>query len=510
MILKFEYSNTANMTKTMQVYLAIDLGAGSGRVVAGKYDGAKLELEEVHRFSNNGVDIHGGSYWNTLGLFESILEGVQKAVEMFGDAIVSMAADTWGCDYAMLDVQGNLLGGHHQYRDPRSEGMQEALEERMPMAEIYAHTGIQAAFFNSSLHLLAEKMKENPGMQIADRLLFTPDLLAYWLSGVASNERTITSTSQLYNPIKRDWAWEVIDALGLPRKLFGNIVSSGTVLGPITDAVAEKTGASKGVKVVASAGHDTACAVAGLPMKRGGLWLSSGTWSILGVESEMPVTTPEAFAAGLSNEGGVSKTTRLLHNVSGLWIIQECRRYWAEQGEEMSYAELARLAEEAQSFTAFIDPNDPSFATPGDMPEKIREYCRKTGQEVPERKGRILRIATESLALKYRQVVEKLQKVTGQTFEQLHAGGGGIQNEMLMQAAANAIGIPVVAGPVEATSCGNIITQMVATGEIPDITAGRKIVESSMETKTFTHQDQEAWNNAYAAYGGIENRESNP
>ncbi len=484
----------------MQVYLAIDLGAGSGRVVAGKYDGATLELEEVHRFSNAGVDINGGSYWNTIGLFESILEGVRKAVETYGHAIVSMAADTWGCDHAMLDAQGNLLGGHHQYRDPRSEGMQEALEERMPMAEIYAHTGIQPAFFNSSLHLLAEKIKGNEGMAIADRLLFTPDLLAYWLSGVQANERTITSTSQLYNPNKRDWAWEVIDALELPRKMFGDIVSSGTVLGPITDAVAEKTGASKDVKVVASAGHDTACAVAGLPMKRGGLWLSSGTWSILGVESEVPVATPEALAAGISNEGGVSKTTRLLHNVSGLWIIQESQRYWAEKGEEMSYAELARLAEEAQSFTAFIDPNDPSFAAPGNMPEKIQEYCRKTGQEVPESKGRILRIATESLALKYRQVVEMLEKVTGGGFDQLHAGGGGVQNEMLMQAAANAIGIPVVAGPVEATSCGNIITQMVAMGEIPDITAGRAIVEHSMETKIFTPQNQEAWNDAYERF----------
>jgi len=487
----------------MQVYLAIDLGAGSGRVVAGKYNGSTLELEEVHRFSNNGVDLNSGSYWNTLGLFESILEGVRKAVEIHGDTMVSLAADTWGCDHAMLDAQGNLLGGHHQYRDPRSEGMQEAMEERMPMAEIYAHTGIQPAFFNSSLHLLAEQIKGNPGLEIADRLLFTPDLLAFWLSGVLSNERTITSTSQLYNPIKRDWAWEVIDALGLPRKMFGNIVSSGTVLGPVTDAVAEKTGANHGLQVVASAGHDTACAVAGLPMKRGGLWLSSGTWSILGVECETPVTTPEAYAASLSNEGGVNKSTRLLHNVSGLWIIQECRRYWAEHGEEMSYAELARLAEEAQSFTAFIDPNDPSFATPGDMPEKIQEYCRKTGQEVPERKGRILRIATESLALKYRQVVELLQEVTGRSFDALHAGGGGIQNEMLMQAAANAIGLPVVAGPIEATSCGNIITQMVATGEIADITEGRQIVAKSMDTTTYSPQDQEVWSQAYERFSQL-------
>jgi len=484
----------------MQVYIAIDLGAGSGRLVAGVYDGTTLNLEEIHRFSNNGVEIHACCYWNTLGLFESILEGLQKAVEKYGDAIVSIGADTWGCDYAILDDQGNMLGGHRQYRDPRIEGMQEEMESRMPMEKIFACTGVQPAFYNSSLHLLAEAVKKNPGFEIADRLLFTPDLLAYWLCGVQSNERTVTSTSQLYDPIQRDWAWDVIDALGLPRKMFGNIVSSGTVLGPLTDAVAAKAGASNPIQVVASAGHDTASAVAGLPMERGGLWLSSGTWSILGVESEKPVTTPEAYAAKLSNEGGVNKTTRLLHNVSGLWIIQECRRYWAERGEEMSYAELARLAEEAQPHTAYIDPNDPVFALPGDMPEKIEAFCEKTGQTVPKSKGQLLRVATESLALKYRQVVESLSEVTGRTFDKLHAGGGGIQNALLAQATADALGIQVIAGPVEATSCGNIITQMVATGDLENITAGRSLVAKSMETVIYNPQASADWQEPYQKF----------
>jgi sugar (pentulose or hexulose) kinase len=484
----------------MQVYIAIDLGAGSGRLVAGVYDGGTLKLEEVHRFDNNGVEINGGCYWNTIGLFESILEGLQKANEKYGDAIVSIGADTWGCDYALLDAQGNMLGGHRQYRDPRIEGMQEEMESRMPMESVFASTGVQPAFYNSSLHLLAEGVKNNPCFDIADRLLFTPDLLAYWLSGVQSNERTVTSTSQLYDPIKRDWAWEVIDALGLPRKMFGDIVSSGTVLGPLTEAVADKAGVSHKLQVVASAGHDTASAVAGLPMERGGLWLSSGTWSILGVESEKPVTSAEAYEAKLSNEGGVNKTTRLLHNVSGLWIIQECRRYWAERGEEMSYAELARLAEEAQPHTAYIDPNDPVFATPGDMPEKIEAFCERTGQVVPKTKGQLLRVATESLALKYRQVVESLQGVTGRSFDKLHAGGGGIQNALLAQATADALGIPVVAGPVEATSCGNIITQMVATGDLKDITEGRSLVAKSMETITYTPQASADWQEPYQKF----------
>jgi rhamnulokinase len=484
----------------MQVYIAIDLGAGSGRLVAGVYNGGTLKLEEVHRFDNNGVEIHGGCYWNTISLFDSILEGLQKANEKYGDTIVSIGADTWGCDYTLLDKQGNMLGGHRQYRDPRIEGMQEEMESRMPMESVFACTGVQPAFYNSSLHLLAEGVKNNPCLDIADRLLFTPDLLAYWLSGVQSNERTVTSTSQLYDPIKRDWAWEVIDALGLPRKMFGNIVSSGTVLGPLTDAVADKAGVSHTLQVVASAGHDTASAVAGLPMERGGLWLSSGTWSILGVESEKPVTTTAAYEAKLSNEGGVNKTTRLLHNVSGLWIIQECRRYWAERGEEMSYAELARLAEEAQPHTAYIDPNDPVFATPGDMPEKIEAFCERTGQAIPKTKGQLLRVATESLALKYRQVVESLQGVTGRSFDKLHAGGGGIQNALLAQATADALGIPVVAGPVEATSCGNIITQMVATGDLKDITEGRSLVAKSMETITYTPQASADWQEPYQKF----------
>lgn len=484
----------------MQVYIAIDLGAGSGRLVAGVYDGSTLQLEEVHRFSNDGVEINGGCYWNTIGLFESIQEGLHKAAEKYGDAIVSVGTDTWGCDCALLDKQGNLLGGHRQYRDPRIEGMQEEMDARIPMEDVFASTGVQPAFYNTSLHLLAESVKGNPCFDIANRLLFTPDLLAYWLSGVQANERSVTSTSQLYNPMERDWAWNVIDALGLPRKMFGNIVSSGTVLGPLTDSVAEKAGISHDVKVVASAGHDTASAVAGLPMERGGLWLSSGTWSILGVESEKPVVSAEALEAGLSNEGGVNKTTRLLHNVSGLWIIQECRRYWAEHGEEMSYAELARLAEEAQPHTAYIDPNDGVFATPGDMPQKIMDFCERTGQVVPKSKGQLLRVATESLALKYRQVIAFLERGTGRTFDKLHAGGGGIQNELLAQATADALGIPVIAGPVEATSCGNIITQMVATGDLEDITAGRALVEASMDTFTYTPESSADWEEPYQKF----------
>ena len=484
----------------MQIYLAIDLGAGSGRLVAGEYDGSSLNIVEVNRFSNKGIEINGGIYWDTPRLFSHITEGIRLAVEKYGDQIVSIAADSWGCDFALVDKLGNVLGGHHQYRDSRSEGMQAELDSRMSQEEQYKHTGIQPAFYNSSLHLLSEQVKQSPCLEVVDRILFTPDLLAYWLCGVKSNERTIVSTSQLYDPLNRDWAWEVIDKIGLPREMFGEIVSSGTVLGPMNQSVMDNAEATSSIKVVASAGHDTACAVAGLPMERGGLWLSSGTWSIIGVELDKPRTTKQAYEAGLSNEGGVNKSTRLLHNVSGLWIIQECRRHWLEHGEEMGYAELARLAEEAQPFTAFIDPNHASFSAPGNMPQRVQEYCRATGQTVPETKGSILRIATESLALKYRQVVTSLSEVTGETFTQLHAGGGGIQNQLLMQTAADALGIPVVAGPIEATSCGNIITQMVAVGELPNITAGRKLIEASVQTDVFTPKETANWDEHYETF----------
>lgn len=484
----------------MKVYLAIDIGAGSGRLVAGEYDGTKLNLAEIHRFPNEGVEVHGACHWNILRLFSDILEGIRIAVKKYGDTIVSIAVDTWGCDFVLLDANGEMLGGHRQYRDPRHEGMQEQMEKRISLEKSFALTGVQPAFYNTSFHLLAEKIKSSPALEIASTLLFTPDLLSYWLSGVKASERTITSTSQLYNPTAREWAWEVIDALGFPREIFGEIVSSGTVLGPLSSSVAEKTGASHKVQIVASAGHDTASAVAGLPMKRGGLWLSSGTWSILGVESETPVTTQKALTAKLSNEGGVAKTTRLLHNVSGLWLIQECRRYWAVQGDEMSFAELARLAEEAPPFTAFIDPNDPSFSGPGNMPQRIRAFCEKTGQKVPASKGSILRVATESLAMKYRQVVETLSDVAGRSFEALHVGGGGIQNSLLMQATANALGIPVIGGPVEATACGNIITQMVGMGDLPDITAGREMIEKSIDTIIFTPESSSKWDAEYTNY----------
>lgn len=483
-----------------KVFIAVDLGAGSGRVIAAKTNFSKLELEEVHRFDNPGTDLPGGSFWNIIGLYREILEGLRRAVAQHGDKIVSIGIDTWGCDFGLLDSHGELLGLPHQYRDPRFEGMANAMHAIMPEVDIYAQTGVKTNFYNSSLHLLAEARKESPALLNAAQLLFVPDLLAYWLTGKKAVERTVASTSQLLDARTGDWAWGVIEALGLPKAIFGEVVAPGTVLGPIREEVASFIGKS-GIPVVATACHDTAAAVAGIPMSgQENLWLSSGTWSIMGVEAADAITSPEAFELGFCNELGVANTVRFLKNIGGLWLIQECKRQWELDGETFSFAEMATMANDAEAFSAFIDPDDASFASPGEMPAKIRAYCEKTGQPIPADHGQVLRVATESLALKYRVVYERLCKLTGRTYQRLHAGGGGIQNELLSQATANALGVEVLAGPVEATSCGNVITQMIGTGNLPDFKSGRDLIRRSFEFRSFAPTDSEQWDAAFLRF----------
>lgn len=487
----------------MKVFLAIDLGAGSGRVIAGEAASDRLQLQEIHRFDNPGTDLPGGSFWNIIGLFREIQEGLRLAAERYGEQIVAIGIDTWGVDFGLLDAQGRLLGMPQQYRDPRHEGMPEIMHGLMPESEIYRHTGITTNFYNSSLQLMAEKERRSPALEHSEQLLFVPDLLGYWLSGKKAVERTIASTSQLVDPATGDWAWEVIDALGLPRQIFGEIVPPGTVLGPLREEVRRVTGLGE-VPVVASACHDTASAVAGIPMEgEDQPWLSSGTWSIMGLETREPIRSDEAFAARCCNELGVDGTVRFLKNISGLWLIQECKRQWALEGEDLDYAELARLADEAEAFTAFIDPDHPDFAAPGDMPSRIANYCERSGQPVPTAKGQILRVATESLALKYRVTLESFRRLSGKDFTRLHVGGGGIQNHSLAQATADACGVEVLAGPVEATSCGNLITQMIATGHLPDLAAGRRLIRDSFDFTTYTPHDPEAWNQAAERFRAI-------
>ena len=468
--------------------------------MAGISSGGKLTLSEIHRFENPAIELPTGLYWNIFGLFHEILTGLKKAIASHGENIASIGIDTWGCDFGLFDHSGELIGPPHQYRDPRFEGMADKMHELMSEDEIFSHTGLKTNFYNSSLHLLSLKLRESKALSHAGNIMFIPDILAYWLTGVKAVERTNASTSQLLNAETGQWSHEVITALGLPDRIFGNIVTPGTVLGALRPELKDMLGRCDIPFVVAPC-HDTASAVAGIPLsEEEPLWLSSGTWSIMGVERKQPIRSYEALSFGFSNELGVNNTVRFLKNIAGLWLIQECKRQWDNEGQNHSFAALAEMAEAAKPFTAFIDPDDAIFASPGNMPGKIRDYCERTGQTIPESNGQVLRIATESLALKYRHVYGNICQLTGRTYSRLHAGGGGIQNQMLCQATANALGIEVLAGPVEATSCGNIITQMIATGDISDFPAGRQLIRESFDFVIYTPQDQDTWDKAYADF----------
>ena len=487
------------------VRIAIDLGASSGRVISSFLENGKIQLSEIHRFDNPAIEIPSGLYWNIFGLYHEILTGIKKAVDNYGEEIASIGIDTWGCDFGLFDGQGEIIGTPHQYRDPRIEGIEEKMHALMPEEEIFSHTGIKTNFYNSALHLLSLRLKNSAALSQARNILFIPDILAYWLTGVKSVEKTNASTSQLLNAETGDWSEEVIEALGLPRDIFGKIVPPGTVLGELRSELNDTIGRCDIPFVVAPC-HDTASAVAGIPLTEAEpLWLSSGTWSIMGVEKKSPIRGEEALSYGFCNELGIDNTVRFLKNIGGLWIIQECKRHWDKKGESYSFAELAALSSDAEPFLAFIDPDDAAFSSPGDMPGRIRDYCAKTGQAVPETIGQVLRVATDSLALKYRVVYERMIKLTGRNYSRLNAGGGGIQNEALCQATANALGIEVHAGPIEATSCGNIITQMLATKEIKTFSEGRDLIRESFDFKIYTPQETDSWNLAYANFCKIIN-----
>lgn len=476
-----------------KVYLAVDLGAGSGRVLAGEFDGNRIELKELNRFENEPVELPSGWHWNITSLYQNILVGLKKAAETYGDAVISIGIDTWGVDYGLFDKDGRMLGLPYQYRDSRTDGMMEVAFDKAGKQAIYEATGIQFMFFNSLLQLLSEVELRNPAIEQAEDLLFTPDLLGYWLTGKKTQERSIASTSQLYNPKTKDWDYPLIHKLGLPQHLFKKISDPGTVLGELTESVVEKTGL-EGVKVVTVGGHDTASAVAAVPSQsETPAYLSSGTWSLMGLELKEPVISQQSFDDAFTNEMGVNNTVRFLKNICGLWLIQESKRYWKEGGEDVPYGKMASLAQEAAPFRSLINPDDPRFIEAGRMPEKIQELCHETGQPIPESKGEIIRCIYESLALRYATVWEKLLQYTEHKPKTLHIVGGGCQDKLLNQFAANATGVKVAACPVEATGLGNILAQMLADDVISDLSEGRKIVLNSSLVETFQPTDQVPW-----------------
>ena len=487
-----------------QNFLAFDLGAESGRALLGAFTGDQLTLADVHRFPNIPVRLPTGLHWNVLQLWQEIKQGIALAHKTLGGTPTSIGIDTWGVDFGLLDRTGALIGLPYHYRDSRNDGMLEAAFQRVSKAEIFGQTGIQFMQFNSVYQLLAMARQQAPAFEIAQTFLTIPDLFNYWLTGRKACEFSNATTTQCYNPLTGTWALPLLQRLGIPDHIFPEIVAPGTVLGTLLPALASELGLDATVPVVAPACHDTGSAVAAVPAANQTFaWISSGTWSIVGAEAPQAVVNEQTLAYNLTNEGGVNGTYRLSKNVAGLWLVQECRRTWAREGADHSYAELTAMAAQAPAFHAIIDPDHASFLKPSepgdDMPSRIQARCRATGQPVPTSKGAIIRCALESLALKYRWVLERIEETVGYRLDPIHIVGGGTQNRLLCQLTADATGRPVVAGPVEATAIGNVIVQAIALKHLDSLAQGRDLIRRSFEVVTYEPTAQRAqWEAAYA------------
>ena len=481
--------------------LGIDLGASSGRAMLGTLEGKKLTIREIHRFLNEPVTLCGRFVWDMPRLFHEIKQALLK-LSRSGETVDAIGIDTWGVDFGLLDKNGHLLSLPVHYRDARTNGIPEKVRAIIPDEELFARTGIAFNSFNTLYQLCAMKEEGDPALESAQDLLFLPDLLAYFLTGRKGTEYTIASTSQLLNPFTRDWDRELMEKLGIPAHIFGEVKLPGTVRGTLLPEIAKECGVAE-IPVIAIGGHDTASAVAAVPaQEKDFAYISSGTWSLLGAEVQKPLCTEGVMKANYTNEGGVDGSIRLLKNIMGLWIIQECKREWDRRGSETSFGELVELSMQAPAFKAILDVDDACFLAPGDMPARIQAYCAKSGQPVPEGKGEISRVIYESLALKYRWAIERLEEdMLKKPIEALHIVGGGSKNALLNQFTAEAIRRPVIAGPDEGTIIGNLLVQAQALGAISGIRELREVVENSFHTKTFLPEtDGKAWDEAYQRY----------
>ncbi len=484
--------------------LAIDLGASSGRGIVGTFDGDKLSLRENHRFPNEPVLINGAFRWDIMRIFHEIKLAMGKCATSDDRDIASMGIDTWGVDYGFIDKCGQLMDNPYNYRDLRTTGMQEKAFELVPKSEIYKTTGIQFVNLNSLFQLLATKNSAHPWQfDVADKLLFIPDLLNYFLTGIPACEYTIASTSQMLDAKKRDWAYDMMKALGLPTDLLQKIVMPGNVLGDILPGVTDEIG-KLNAKVVNVASHDTASAVVSVPSdNKDFVYISSGTWSLMGCEYPEPLINPLTEKYNFTNEGGFDNSIRLLKNIMGLWLEQESKRQWEREGEKTTYDQLSDMAMASEPLKCFIDPDSPEFTPPGDQPRRIAEFCRRTGQYVPQSKGEIIRCIFESLAMKYRYVVKAIEEIRGTKVPSINIVGGGTKEAPLCQLTANACGIPVYAGPVEATAIGNLLVQAIAMGEIRDLAEAREVVRRSFEIKCYEPQGTDAFDAAYERFVSI-------
>lgn len=485
-----------------QILLAVDLGASSGRVVAGLFDGARVRLEEVHRFPNGPVEIAGNLHWDVLALWSEVQAGLRAATARYGGANVrSIGVDTWGVDFALLGRGDVLLSNPHHYRDHRTDRLMEQAFEVVPRERIFAATGLQFMQFNTLYQLWALKRQDSPLLEAAKSFLMIPDFFHWLLTGNKSNEFTNATTTQFYDPRRRAWSTELLDKFGIPPRILGEIIEPGTNLGPLLPEIADETGL-QGVSVIAPGTHDTASAVMAVPASStmagppDWCYISSGTWSLLGAETARPVINDACRRLNFTNEGGVGGTTRLLKNITGLWLLQECRRVWAQAGKEYSWEQMTRLADAAPPHQSLINPDDPSFSAPADMPEAIRAFCRRTNQPVPPDEGAVLRCALDSLALKCRQVLGWLEQLAGGPMKTIHIVGGGALNRQLCQATADACARPVVAGPVEATALGNLMVQAVSLGLVSSIADARRVIRDSCDVATYEPRVSAEWDHA--------------
>ena len=485
----------------MTVMAAVDLGAQSGRVAVGRFDGAHLELTEARRFPNEPIEEGGRLRWDFDRLCRESLVGLRVAAR--DEPVDSVGVDSWAIDFGLVDGDGRLLANPVHYRDHRRAEAAPELYRRIPPRELYGRTGIQLLSINTACELVAMGDDGDPALDEAERLLMIPDLLHHRLGGSVTTELTNATTTQCYDPFAGDWADDLLERAEIPARLFPEVVPPASILGPVGADVAEETGLTS-ARVIASATHDTASAVAAVPFRRtGSVFLSVGTWSLVGVEVPAPVITDETFAANLTNEGGVAGTFRLLRNVTGLWLLHECRRRFAELGRDYTFEQLVALAEGAAPLRSLVDPDDPSFAEPGDMPERIAAFCRATGQPVPREPGEFARCIVESLALKHAETVDLLREAAGADPAELHVVGGGARNGLLCAATADAAELPVLAGPEEATLIGNLLVQAMALGELSSLAEVREVVRGSFTQTVYEPTPSNRWREARARFGGL-------
>jgi rhamnulokinase len=489
------------MTETC--FLGVDLGAESGRVMAGLFDGRRIRLEQVHRFANGAVSIADTLRWDVLRLWSEIQDGLAKGAASFGKRIVSVGVDTWGVDYVLLSRTGELLGQPYHYRDRRTEGVLAQAFSRVPRREVFSQTGLQFMEFNTLFQLLAFQKTNAELLTQADRMLMMPDFFHWCLCGSRVIERTNATTTQCFHPTAGQWAFDLLRKFGLPLPIFPEVVEPGTRLGRLRETIATRAGLAR-IEVVAPATHDTGSAVAAVPTRKTGApnwaYISSGTWSLMGVEVQQAVLSDRALELNVTNEGGIDGTYRLLKNIMGLWLVQECRRAFERQGKNYDYAQLTAMSAEAAPLQSLVNPDDRAFLKPDDMSLAIREWCGRYGEPVPQTEGELIRCALESLAFKYRMVLEWLEELTGTRIETIHIVGGGCQNESLNQLAADACGRPVVAGPVEATVLGNLLVQARSAGELGTLADLREVVRASSAPVTYEPRHSARWNDSYPRF----------